>query len=134
MTKHNTNKDAFNVGCVFEDNPFIDDFLDWMQSPRGQLSSEVSDAVWDMLERVDVDARNRKIVWDDGQRLSISESVERIVQVYRQFPAGLIETHLIAWLEMEFAPEHYSPEQLDELDVLTARWVLDHHNKRFRAE
>lgn len=30
------------------------------------------------LEKADVDAKRRKVVWEDGQRLSITESVQRI--------------------------------------------------------
>ena len=28
--------------------------------------------------------------------------------------------------DMDYAPEHYSQAQLDELDRLTARWISDH--------
>ncbi len=117
-----------NEQGLFEDNPFVDDFIDWMVSPRGQLSQKVLEAVWGMLEKADVDAKNRKIVWPEGQRLSIDCSVKRIYKKYSQYPVGLIEKHLIGWLEMEFAPESYSQEQLDELDILTEQWVDDHDN------
>ena len=33
---------------------------------------------------------------------------------------------MIGWLEMEFAPETFSEEQLDELDRLTEQWVNNH--------
>ncbi len=69
---------------VWENNPFIDGLLEWMDSPRGQ-------------------------------------------------PVELIETHLIAWLEMEFTPKIYSQEQIDELDRLTETWVDDHYDQRLTA-
>ena len=81
----------------FEDNPFVDDFLDWMGSPEGELSSEVSDAVWTLLDTADVEAKNRKIILEDGPRLSITESVQRIHAERPDFPLDLIETHLIGW-------------------------------------
>jgi hypothetical protein len=34
-----------------------------------------------------------------------------------------IEEYLIDWIDMDYAPEHYSEAQLDEL---TARWIADH--------
>ena len=37
-----------------------------------------------------------------------------------------IEDYLIDWIDMDYAPEHYSQAQLDELDRLTARWISDH--------
>ena len=62
----------------FEDNPVIDGFLEWMDAPEGQQSIEALDLVFDALEHAGVDARQRKIVWADGKRLSIEQSAERI--------------------------------------------------------
>ena len=112
-----------------EDNPFVEDFLEWMDSSEGERSSEVLDTVWPLLEKADVDAKNRKIIWEDGQRLSITESVHRIHAGYPDLPLDLIETHLIGWLEMEFAPPTYSQKQLDELDRLTEKWIADHERQ-----
>ena len=58
----------------FEDNPFVDDFLEWMGSSEGERSVDALDQVYAPLENADVDARQRKIVWDDGRRLSIEQS------------------------------------------------------------
>ena len=100
-----------------------------MNSPRGELSAEVREIVWRLLERADVDAKSRQIIWEDGKRLSISASAQRIHEEYTDFPIDLIETHVICWLEMEFAPPTYTPEQLDELDELTEAWVEDHERQ-----
>lgn len=116
-------------GSLFENNPFIDGLFEWMDSPRGQLSDEVREATWYSLENVDADAANRKLIWDDGSQLSIDDSVQRVLGDFPDFPVELIETHLIAWLEMEFAPKTYSQEQLDELDRLTEKWVDDHYGQ-----
>ena len=62
----------------FEDNPFVDDFLEWMGSSEREHSVDALDRVYAALENADVDARQRKIVWDDGQRLTIEQSAERI--------------------------------------------------------
>ena len=112
-----------------EDNPFAEDFVDWINSPEGELSGEVHDAIAPLLEKADVDDKNRKIIWEDGQRLSITESVQRIHANYPDFPLELIETHVIGWLEMEYAPPTYSEKQLDELDRLTGKWVDDHERQ-----
>jgi hypothetical protein len=113
----------------FEDNPFIEGFLQWMASPEAQRSSEVRDTVWHLLEKADVDAKRRKIIWEDAQRLSITQSVQRIHADYPDLPLELIEEHLIGWLEMEFAPPTYSEKQLDELDRLTEKWIEDHERQ-----
>ena len=67
----------------FEDNPFIEELIDWMGSSEGQNSIEALDLVFDALQDVDVDARRRKIVWPDGERLSIEQSAERIHAEHR---------------------------------------------------
>ena len=97
-----------------EDPSFVDDVLEYANSPEGLLYSEVSDTVSDVLERADVDAKERQIIWEDGERLSITASAERIRE------------HVIEWLLGEFAPPTYTPEQFDELDRLTQTWVEDH--------
>ena len=114
---------------LFEDHPFVDDLIDWMGSAEGELSGVARDAVWMVLEKVEVDAKQRRLIWEDGQRLSITESVQRLHADYPDFPLELIETHLIGWLEMEFAPPTYSQQQLDELDRLTEQWIDDHERQ-----
>ena len=113
----------------FEDNPFVEGFLDWMGSADGQLSIEALDVVWPLLETADVDAKNRQIIWDGGKRLSITESVERIHADHPDLPLELIEWKVISWLDMGFAPETYTQEQLDELDRLTEKWIADHEKQ-----
>ena len=114
---------------LFEDNPFLDGFAEWMGSAEGQLSGEALDVIWVLLETAHVDANKRKIIWEDGQRLSIAESVQRIHADHPDFPPELIEEHLIGWLQMEYAPPDYSEKQLDELDRLTEKWVDDHQRQ-----
>jgi hypothetical protein len=120
-------------GSVWENNPFIDGLFEYMDSPRGQLSDEVREVVWQLLEKVDVDATHRKLIWEDERRLSIEESVQRIHGDYQEYPVELIEARLISWLEIEFALETYSQEQLDELDRLTEKWVNDHYDQHQTA-
>lgn len=109
----------------FADNPFVDELLDWMGSPEGQLSIEVSDTLWEVMENVQLDARQRELLWPEAQPLSLEQSVERIHKAYPHFPRGRIESFLISWLE-SYAPEGYSQEQLDELDQLAEQWIDDY--------
>ena len=109
----------------FEDNPFIDGLHEWMDAPEGQQSIEALDLVFDALEHAGVDAKRRKIVWADGQRLSIERSAERINAAHPGVARELIETHVLEWLE-NCAPESYSERQLEELDRLIEPWLDDH--------
>lgn len=106
----------------FEDNPFAEGFLEWMASPEGQLSIEVADTLWALMENVQLDARRRALIWPRAQRLSLDQSIERIQQHYPDFPRARIESFLISWLE-HYSPETYSREQLKELDQLTEAWI-----------
>ena len=115
----------------FEDNPVIDGFLEWMDAPEGQRSIEASDLVFAALAHAGVDASQRKIVWADGKRLSIEQSVERIHAKHPGVPRYLIETHVLGWLE-NCAPESYSERQLEELDQLIEPW-LDDYERTSRA-
>ena len=115
----------------FEDNPVIDGVLEWMDAPEGQQSIEALDLLFGALEHVDVDARQRKIVWADGKRLSIQQSAERIHAGHPGVPRDLIETHVLGWLE-SCAPESYSERQLDELDRLIEP-SLDDYERTSRA-
>ena len=83
----------------FEDNPVIDGFLEWMDAPEGQQSIEALDLVFDALQHAGVDARQRKIVWADGKRLSIEQSAERIHAGHPDVACDVIETHVLGWLE-----------------------------------
>ena len=115
---------------LFDNNPFIEGLMEYMNSPRGQLSDEVREVTWQILEEVDVDAADRKLIWDDGKRLSIDESVRRIHQEYPEYPVDLIDARVVSWLEMEFTPEVWTQDQMDELDRLTEAWVDDHNSQR----
>ena len=125
-------KSGWRGWSIFENNPFIEGFAEWMDSSEGELFDEVRELTWQSLKNVEVDASDRTFIWDDGKRLSIDQSVQRIHADYPQLPLDLIETQLIGWLEMEFAPKSYSREQLDELDRLTEEWIDDHNGGRKR--
>ncbi len=87
-----------------------------MNSPEGELFAEVGDTVSVMLARADVDANERQIISENGERLSITASVQRIAVEHPDYPLDLIEENVIDWLESEFAPPSYSREQFDELE------------------
>jgi hypothetical protein len=109
----------------------IESFDDWMASysEADELSLGALETVSSLLGKADVDAKRRKIIWKDGQRLSITQSAERIHADHPDLPLDLIESKVVSWLEMEFAPETYSQDQLDELDQLTEKWVDAHERK-----
>lgn len=112
-----------------DDNPFLEGLFERMNSAEGELSSEVSETLCPLLEELQVDAKQRKLIWPDGKRLDLDESVQKLQTDYPDFPRELIESRLISWLDAEYAPASYSPEQLDELDRLTEHWINDHSRR-----
>jgi hypothetical protein len=81
------------------------------------------------LDALHVDAKQRQIIWPDGKRLNLDESVQKIQADYPEFPPEAIESSLISWLDAGYAPTGYSPERLDELDRLTEDWINDHSRR-----
>ena len=122
-----------SVDEIEEDTSVIGDVLAYMNSPQGELFLEVGEIVSDVLERADVGAKERQIIWEDGERLSIAASAQRIGVEHPEYPLDIIEQNVIIWLESEFAPPTYTPEQLDELDRLTEAWIKDHKRQAKRA-
>jgi hypothetical protein len=120
---------------IFGDNPFFDGFLEWMGSREGQQCIEVHDVLWDLLEDVQLDAKQRQLIWPDAkctalkQRLDLDQSVQRIQKLHSDFARDEVEEFLLDWIDMGYDPENYSQAQLDELDKLTEKWVADHLRK-----
>jgi hypothetical protein len=114
---------------VFVNKPFIDEFADWVDSPEGELWTEIGDALEELLQDVQLDAKQRQLIWPDAGRLDLEQSVVRIHQQYPDLPCDKIEEFLIDWIDMGYAPENYSQAQLDELDRLTERWLADYTRK-----
>ena len=116
---------------IFDGGPLTGDFLEWMLSPDGQIAGEVSGLVFDTLENASVDARRRKIIWADGERLSIEQSAERIHAEHPDRPRELIEISLCSWFEHR-APRSDPEDQSNELDRLFGPWI-GHRKRRSRT-
>jgi hypothetical protein len=115
-----------SADSIFANNPFFDELLEWRGSPEGQQYAEFADVLCDLMADVHLDAAQRRFIWPDGELLDLDQSVAHIEKQYPDFRRDWIEEYLIAWIEMDYALEHYSREQLDELDRLTAQWIADH--------
>jgi hypothetical protein len=111
---------------IFVDNPFVDGFLEWMGSREGRQCIEVREVLWDLLEDLELDAKQRQLIWPDAERLDLVQSIQRIQKLYPDFPGHEIEDVLLNWIDLGYDPENYSQAQLNELDSLTPRWVADH--------
>ena len=55
--------------------PFIEELSDWMDSPEGELWTEICDTLEDLLKDVQLDAKQRLFIWADSERLNLEQSV-----------------------------------------------------------
>lgn len=99
-----------------------------MNSEENQLAFEVQDVVEELLVQADVNATAREVIWEDGQRLSLRDSIQRIGRECPQYPFDMVQQQFIIWLE-NFAPESYSQAQWDEYEALSKRWIDDYAQK-----
>ena len=85
---------------IFANNPFLEELLALRDSPEDEQLIEVSDTLWDLLDDVQLDARQRKFIWPDAERLDLEKSVQRIQKQYSDFPRDQIEEFLSATIRM----------------------------------
>jgi hypothetical protein len=130
-----SNGDDEKQGFLFANNPFLESLLAHVNSPEAELQSKADDVLWERLQDVHLDTKNRLLLWPDSAQLNIDESAERLYDLCPEFFPEIIEDSLLAWLEMGYVPEEdYSPEQMDKLDQETARWVKQHVRLRQKVQ
>jgi hypothetical protein len=116
MSKRTTTRSSTPAASGPED-------LDESDDSREAFSEQVLEEVWQRLQDVHLDARRRQFLWPDKNALTFNESAQLLQQQFPSFPRELIETHMIGWIEMEYVPQGYSEEQLDEFERLIEKWV-----------
>ncbi len=65
-----------------------------------------------VAERCFVDPSERVIIWNDGKRLSITQTAERI-HSQSSLPVRQIESHVVGWLEMHYEPPGLNEQQME---------------------
>jgi hypothetical protein len=60
-----SNGDEEEADSIFANNRFLEGLLEWMGSPEGQHHIEISDDLWVLLEDLQVDAKQRLLIWPD---------------------------------------------------------------------
>ena len=108
-------------------NDFMDGFSKWLESEDGQHSMEAVDYVFEALKGADLDIAGRKIVWADGQKLTIDQSVKKI---YKQtgMTVAAIRSHIIGWLELGYEPKGLDDEQMELFESQINAWINKHGN------
>ncbi len=78
--------------------------------------------VLDALKRASVDARERRIVWPDGSRLSIEDTARKI-RSESGGPLDIVQSHVVGWLEIFNEPEGLDEDQMEEFEQLIELWT-----------
>ena len=126
-------KDGWSVPATGDfESEFLEDIFDDLDSEEVQLAFEVQDVVQELMIAADVNAKAREIIWEDGQILTLRDSIERIGRECPQYPFEMLERQFTVWLE-HFPPESYSQTQLDEYEALSDLW-LDDYAREFRLK
>ncbi|WP_339136693.1 MAG: hypothetical protein WGN25_02240 [Candidatus Electrothrix sp. GW3-4] len=87
-----------------------------------EIAVNAMDAVDEALEGADIDLQAKKIIWNDGSRLTIEESAQRIsMQSGEDLIA--ITNHIINWLTMDFVPTGLTQKQMDSFEDKVDEWV-----------
>jgi len=109
-------------------NEFLEDFKEWFDSKDGTQSMEALEYVSEMLEEAEVDVKEQKIIWTDGQRLTIEESVRRI-QKACNLKRAYILSHLIGWLQMSYEPQGLDEIQMELFEEEMDEWLHDYEEE-----
>lgn len=107
------------------ESDLTDGFAQWMGSEEGLQSMNALDCVLDAFEGASVDPSEKSIIWSDGQRLSIEQSVERI-QETSGLDKSAILSHIIGWLQMEYVPEGLDDKQMEVFESQINDWVEEY--------
>jgi len=94
-------------------------------SESGQVLYDVLDA----LERASVDVRERRIVWPDGTRRSLEDTVRKI-RLESGSPLDMVQSHVVGWLEVIYEPANLDEDQMEEFDRLIDLWITPYDNTR----
>jgi len=108
---------------------FMEGFAQWLESEEGMESLDAVDCVYNALDGASVDIAEKKIIWSDGQRLTIEQSAERI---HREMNLGqdTIANRVIGWLQMGYVPEGLDDEQMEMFESQINAWVEDYEGSR----
>ena len=106
---------------VFEDS------FDQLESDLFEVAWQASDDVSMSLAGASVDLDNRKIVWADGERLSIDQSAAKIKSISK-VDLKILKYHVILWLEMDYVPNDLNQEEMEIFEKQIGQWIEDYHS------
>ena len=74
----------------------------------------------------------KRIIWSDGQWLTIEQSAERIHSEMSLCQDAIIN-HIMGWLQMEYVPEGLDDEQMEMFESHINEWVEEYEVSRMQS-
>jgi hypothetical protein len=121
-----SNGDEEEEGGIFADRFFLEGILAQKGTPEARRHEQIANALWDVLEGVQLDAQHRMLIWPGAERLDLEQSIRRIQQQYPSIARDSVQDFLLFWLKAGYAPENCSQNELDELGRLANQWATDY--------
>ena len=96
------------------------EFIEWIKSGRAERFDRAFKAVDKALEKAKLDIPRRRIIWPDGKRLTIAETIDRIYET-DDLDLDALKSNVILWMETESESHRRHKKDWDKLD----RWIED---------
>lgn len=95
-------------------------------SEEDGIFSDATEAVFTALDSAGIDLESRKIIWPDGEILTVAQTVERI-----HLQSGIemedIENHVLGWLEVGYDPlDDLDDNEMEILENKIDKWIEDY--------
>ncbi|MDM8536932.1 hypothetical protein QUF70_09285 [Desulfobacterales bacterium HSG17] len=106
-----------------------DDFIDWLDSDDyGAIVWQAIDDIKLAFDGADVDLNERKIIWADGERLSIDQSAEKIKK-FSDVDIEILKENIVLWLEMDFVLTDLNPTEMENFEEEIYKWINDYKSE-----
>jgi len=103
----------------------FDEFFNWLDSDTGEAAWQAIDDIRLAFDGATVDLNERKIIWADGERLSIGESATKI-KYFSYVDIKILNNHIVLWLEMDFVPNDLNPKGMANFEAQITKWINDY--------
>ena len=105
----------------------FDDFFNWLDSDAGEAAWQAIDDIQLAFDGASVDLNERKIIWADGERLSIDQSATKIKH-FSYVDIKILKHHIVLWLEMDFVPDNLNPTEITNFEEQITKWINDYRS------
>ncbi|MDM8515933.1 hypothetical protein QUF76_07020 [Desulfobacterales bacterium HSG16] len=104
----------------------FDDSFDWLESDADEVALRAGDDTQMALAGASIDLNDRKIIWADGERLSIDQSAVKIKST-SEVEIKILQYQVILWLEMDFVPEGLNQKEMAIFEEQISQWIKDYN-------